>query len=330
MARIEKYLPAASKVAIQRPGHAAEWYTTRKDVALPEQPTYAECPLTGGEVCTLLQDGTRLYYHNRMARGRVVLDEGDLAPDAAETQFCLFHYDVPSGGDYPNPSPRLYPIGVRLTESAWLMRAGDVPYALMGEMQDNGCTVEVNRFDPSESARLLRQAVGTMQKELADAVARANEAMERATDGLAAAVEGADAPSPEEAERLFASRAKGIERRLALLQKQVGQAAERFGIRPQAVNLARLGETAAAIKTEMTERARVYRESIKALQAAGTVETQALAVAAAADLVPAEVIAGALEDAGNLEAAAELVAAFAPAADDGVYSLADLGDDEAA
>lgn len=334
MARIERYLPATAKIVIERPGHAAEHYTTRKDVTLPEQPTYAECPITGAELCTTLESGIRLYYHGRQTRGRVVLDDGDLAPDAADTQFCLFHYDVPSGGDYPNPSPKLYPIGVRLTESAWLMRAGDIPYNLMAEMQDNGCTVEVNRFDPAESARLLRQAVGRLHQDLADAVERANEAMERATDALAAAEPGAEGgPTPEEAQRQFASRAKGIERRLALLQKQIGEAAERFGIRPHAVNLERLGLTAAAIRTEMSERARVYRDGVAALAAAGTAETAALAAAAAQSQVPAEVMADALREAGNEAAADALQAAFAveaapqPAAeDDGTFSLADLAD----
>ncbi len=328
MARIERFLPAGSKVTIQQPNSAAEWYTTRKDVTTPESPVTTECPLTGTEVLTLVQDSVRLYYHSRMTRGRVILDEGDVAPDAAESQFCLMHYDVPSSGDFPNPSGRLYPIAVRLTESAWLMRTGDIPYALMAEMQDAGCTVEVNNFDKAESARLIRQAVGTLQKELADACERANEAMERATDCLAAQGTEANTRTPEEAERFFLNRSKAIERRLATLQKQVTESATRFGIRPQAINLTRLGETAQAVRTEMTERARLYKESQVALAALGTVDGTALATLAAQSQVPAEVMAGALEDAGNHEAAQALMAAFHPA-EETTFSLADV-DDEAA
>lgn len=330
MATIERFLPIGSKVAIQRQGQPAEWYTTIKEVTLPEQPVTTECPLTGAEVRTVLVESTRLFYHQRMSRGRVVLEQDDVTPEAAETQFCLFHYDCPANGEFPNPSGRLYPLAVRLTESAWLMRTGDIPYALMGEMQDAGCTVEVNRFDIAESGRLLRQAVGKLQEELADAVRRADEAMERATDTLAAQGTEANERSPEDAEKFYLSRCGSIQRRLTALQKQVAESSARFGIRPQAINLERLSAAAATIKSEMAERAAAYREGIKALEAAGTVETIALAKAAARDEVPAEVMAGALEDAGDEAGAARLQAAFAVPAEAETFSLADLGDDEAA
>ena len=239
--------------------------------------------------------------------------EGDVDEKVFDEQFSLFHYDVPTRNGYANPSNRLYPIAVRLTESAWMMRTSDIPYQLMAEMRDNGCSVEVNKFDKSESRRLIHQAVARLQEELAAAVVRAQASHNLAERTLNAATEGENPSTPEEAEKAHLRQAKAIEKRLTLLASQITKAASRFGINEQAVNINRLNATAAMIRDNMQERASAYIAAQVALRNLGTIDGTALARLAddnVAEKVPVYVIVDMLRESGDDENADRLQEAF--------------------
>jgi len=330
MARQEKYLPPGSKLVIKQPNQPAAWYTTKKEIILEIAPVEAPCPITNDPVMTATAHGLPIWFQARMVRSRIVLAEGDVDAAVFNEQFSLYHYDCPVINNYKNPSDRLYPIAVRLTESAWMMRTSDIPYELMAEMQDNGCAVEVNKFDKSESRRLIHQAVAKLQEELAAAVARAEVSRVRAERALEAEpTEGEDATTPEEAEKACLKQAAAIEKRLTLLAGQITKAAARFGIREQAVNIGRLGTAAATISANMKERAAAYVSAQKVLRESNTATGLALANAArdgTEDKVPAYVLADALREVGDEEGADRLQEAFKE--DDGVFSLAGAGVDE--
>lgn len=327
MARQEKYLPAGSRLIIKQPNQPAQWYTTKKEIVLETTPVDATCPLTGEPVVTATAHGLPIWFQARMVRSRIVLADGDVDDAVFNEQFSLYHYDVPQARNYPNPSNRLYPIAVRLTESAWMMRTSDIPYELMAEMQDHGCAVEVNKFDKAESRRLIHQAVGKLQEELAAAVARAEASRVRAERALETEpTDGEDVTTPEEAEKACLKQAQAIEKRLTLLASQITKAAARFGIREQAVNINRLGATAATISATMKERAAAYVAAQKALREANTTTGTALANGArdgAENKVPAYVLADALREEGHEDEANRLQEAFAE--DDGTFSLTGVG-----
>ncbi len=330
MARTEKYLPQGSKLVIRAGQTPAAWYETKKEVILTTTPVETDCPITGERVVTATEQKVQIWFQPRMIRSRVVLEDGDVDEATFNEQFCLFHYDVPTAGGYANPSSKLYPIAVRLTESAWMMRVSDIPYSLMADMQDNGCSVEVNNFDQKESRRLIHQAVAKLQEELAEAVKRANASRDRAEAALEASqnpAEGEAAVSPEEAERRYTRQAEAIEKRLTLLAAQLGKAATRFGINERAVNINRLGATASAIGFAMRERAQAYASSARILAQQTDATSQALAQASQQDAVPAYAMADAMREAGEDEAADRLQKAFDESEPE-TFSLAGVGDEE--
>lgn len=330
MARKEQYLPTGSKLVCRNGQKPAEWYTTKKEIILTIAPVEATCPITNEPVVTATAHGLPIWFQARMVRSRIVLEDGDVDTKTFDEQFSLMHYDISVRSQFTNPSNRLYPIAVRLTESAWMMRTSDIPYQLMAEIQDAGCTVEVNKFDKSESRRLIHQAVAKLQEELAATVSRAQTSARLAERNLEAATEGEDAITPEEAEKAHLRQAQAIEKRLTVLAGQITKAASRFGINEQAVNIARLGNTAATISANMRERAAAYSAAQKALAAAGTDTTTALARAAtdnATEKVPVYVMADALRESGEDEAADRLQEAFKE--DEDTFSLVGAGADDA-
>lgn len=330
MARNEKYLPAGSKLVIKQVNQPAAWYTTKKEIVLEIAPVDAVCPITNEPVVTATAHGLPIWFQARMVRSRIVLAEGDVDDAVFNEQFSLMHYDITVRSEFTNPSNRLYPIAVRLTESAWMMRTTDIPYQLMAEIQDAGCAVEVNKFDKAESRRLIHQAVAKLQEELAAAVARAEASRVRAERALETEpADGEDAATPEEAEKACLKQAQAIEKRLTLLAADIRMAAPRFGIREQAVNINRLGTAAATISATMRERAAAYVAAQKALRESNTATGVALANAArdgAENKVPVYVMADALREADDEKGADRLQEAFAK--DDHTFSLAGAGADE--
>lgn len=326
MARTEKFLPAKSKLVV-RSKAPATWYTTKDEVVLATDPVAAICPLTGEEVVTYCHKGVEIWFQPRMIRSRVVLEEGDVTATAFEESISLFDYDV-HGTDYPNPSNRLYAIGVRMTESVWMMRTSDIPYNLMAEMQDAGCTVDVTLLDRSEVRRKVHRAVAKLHQELAEAVERANRAMDDAIHNLEHGIDGkGQEVDADTARKNYDRQAAAIEKRLNTLQAQLQQSSAKFGINEQAVNIGRLGTAARTLRSQMAERAHGYAIARQALAAIPDAGAQALAAAAAADQVPHYVLADALAEAGDEAAAAALQAAFAETAE--TFSLVGVADDEA-
>lgn len=325
MARTEKYLPQGSRLVIRAGERPAAWYETKKEVILTTTPVETECPITGDPVVTATEQKVQIWFQPRMVRSRVVLEAGDVDESTFGEQFSLLHYDIKQASGFPNPSAKLYPIGVRLTESAWIIRTSDTPYNLMAKIQDAGCKIEANKFDVSESRRLIHQAVAQLQEELAAAVQRNNECMEEASRNLEAGVDSKGREvDPEVGQQNYLRLAQNIEKRLTLLAADIKKAAQRFGINEQAVNINRLGTTAAALGQEMRQRAAAYAEATNALRAIGTAEATALANAAEADQTTHYAMSDMLRENGNDGLADKINAAFGETE---TFSLADLGDE---
>jgi hypothetical protein len=205
-------------------------------------------------------------------------------------QACLLIYDIPERSAVRNPSPRLRSMAVRVNLSCWVIREGDIPYALLNEMAAGGATWHVVRFDAGEGVKLVGMAVEAIKRDIRDAMRRAN----RSVDAVELLAGGAADPS--EAKRVYAERVRPVVRRLNRLLADVGRAAERFGIDPSAVSLADAHAAVGALQAGMLARARAYGAAAEQVLALGD---PAMAGAAAADLVPAGILADDIDDRGG-------------------------------
>src|SRR5687767_14905134 len=134
-------------------------------------------------------------------------------------QACLLIYDIPERSSVPNPSRRLRPIAVRVNLSCWVIREGDIPYALLHEMAAGGAMWHVVRFDASEGPKLVGMAVEAMKRDIRDAMQRANRSAEVAGRRMETTQE-----TPSEARRRFAVQSRPIIRRLTRLLSDVQKA----------------------------------------------------------------------------------------------------------
>ncbi len=206
-------------------------------------------------------------------------------------QACLLIYDIPERSSVPNPSRRLRPMAVRVNLSCWVIREGDIPYSLLHEMATGGATWHVVRFDASEGAKLVGMAVASLKRDIRDAMRRANQSVSAASRSL-----DPTADNPTEAKRRYAERARPIVRRLVKLLSDVQKAAERFGIDRATLSLTDAMAGVNSLQAGMLARARAYSEAIEQVRTLGD---SAMANAAAADLVPAGILADDIDDRGG-------------------------------
>lgn len=319
MARTETFIAAKSRVVIRQPGKASQWYETRKEIVVDVTRLVEDtCPMSGDPVARWDEKGIFVYFPARILRSNLILEEGDVNPAVLEEQFSLFHYDVPKNGEFPNPSNRLYPIAVRLTESCWIVKSHDtVILPLMAEMQDAGCKVRMHKFDKSESRALLCEAIEELRVVVAQKVASANASCANA----AAQLDGSDEEGLGEvaARKRYESRIKAIERSLTTLTDDINKAAERFGISTRTVNLSHLSTVAKKTRVSAAEKAKAYVHGVQHLLMTGTTTGAALAATAMSVGIPTHVMADALRDDGDDAAADVVQGAFK----DNEYSLAD-------
>jgi hypothetical protein len=211
-----------------------------------------------------------------------------MSESSTNLSACLLIYDIPERSSVRNPSRRLRSVAVRVNLSCWVIREGDIPYALLNEMALGGATWHVVRFDAGESVKLVGMAVEAIKRDIRDAMRRANRSADAAGRRLDNSTD-----DPSEAKRRFAERARPIIRRLNRLLADVKQAAERFGIDPNAISLADAHASVSALQAGMLSRAKAYGEAVEQIRLLGD---SAMARAAAADLVPIGILADDIDD----------------------------------
>lgn len=199
---------------------------------------------------------------------------------------CLLIYDIPESSSVRNPSGELRRRAVRINLSCWVICEQDIPYYLLNEMQIGGATWHVVRFDPREGENLLRMAIESLKRDLKTAVKRAKTARWRAGEQLET---NADLTKYERQARV-------IVRRVKKMLDSAREAANRFGIGEDTINLAHSVNAIDAIKTSMKERARQYAETAATLRQVGD---EAMAQAVQSDQIPAGVVADRIDDAGE-------------------------------
>lgn len=334
MATTERFLAAKSRIVLKPKNSPAMWYELKKDVIVAGEPGHGQCPITGKRVRFVNESGFLLYFPENIVRERLVVADGDINDEfAARFRPVLFTYDIPDASDYPNPSGVLRRYAVRLNLSCWLMDAGDIPNAMIGEMLDANCDPHTFRFDPADSKKLLTVAVAKLSREIDMAVRSAARSAQNAASQLATAT-ATTGMSAEDAHARYEKRAAAVNARLDVLKGDLAAAAERLGINPEAIKLDRLALAGNELRDEMATRARAYLDAARAAEATGTDTGRAIAAAIRSDTMDPMVAADFLDENGG--DGSDLRAAFDTAPkpepvlpatdDDGTYSL-DTGDD---
>ncbi len=141
---------------------------------------------------------------------------------------CLLIYDIPEASDAPNPSPWLRRRAVRINLSCWVVPEANIPYMRLKELEKEGATVHIVPFADHGIEKILSLVRSAIQKEIAEATARAEESMQKAEKKLASEDDDAYADL-----RAFRKRADAARTRTAELINDLDQARRLFGIRAE-------------------------------------------------------------------------------------------------
>lgn len=237
--------------------------------------------------------------------------------DGTDLRCVLLSYDIPTRSGIANPSGRLTRLGFRHQLSSWIMPEGSVPYNLVHELQQEGAKVDIVRFDASEGPRLVRMALDAIRRDIAAQVKRCEANLEKArTNHLeldADLIENVSAR--EEGLENYELRAGAICERLEQMIDDSEAAIQQFGLAPERLQIGDARVAFEAFQVGIAARAAAYAGATQALRKLAK-ETQdptlsALANAAAADALPAEVATDALREHGDDAGADTLQAAFA-------------------
>lgn len=348
MARIETFLAVGTKLAVRRPNTQPQWYTTVKEVVFdPKTAEAVACPMltrtrTGAytTVSRIVHQGVEVFFTPAAAQTRLVMEAGDVDPNAFKQVYSTFQYDIPEGPNgpvYANPSGWLRHIAVRDGWSGWLIKKGAISLARQFEMRTAGCRITIRDFAEYETANIVKDLVRSLHDEALVLVNSVAERRQRAEEALASAQE--DGLTEEQARKRYENAMKAITKETEDKVRAMNEASKSFGITGASSFVGLADVTAIVLKnrTDMAARARTYRQAAVALAAVGTVEATALSnqmMDVTAGDIPVEVVADMLIDAGLEQEADALAAAHQTGAhgatvhgvsDDDTFSLDGTG-----
>lgn len=287
----QHYIPAGTSVLVTKADGEQVWYETKEEITLDGQQAQATCPRTGRAVYRVTHKGLEVFFAGESVAVREVEDTGDIDEKVVSgLRFCMLQYDIPVNAEFDNPSGFLRRIGVRTTQSVWIIPEGSIPYPLLARMTEAKVAWHVFKFDASEGKNLAERALATLRQEIADHVARSRASREAAEAQLEATTDSA-----ERAEARFTRRAESIKERYETLVEDFKVAAARFGIREGALNLREANNAVQVITASMEERARLYLQAARTARELGSTG-DALAKGAEEGAVPAGVLADYIEE----------------------------------
>ena len=205
---------------------------------------------------------------------------------------------------FPNPSPILQRIGVRVDGSVWVIPTHLLPFHLMEEM-DN--TVGVDRNDVPFADAAAENLIDKARKYLNKVSLEAVNAVQDAANLEYDPEEWDDKGGRNAFEAHKASRINAIARQKEKDLADYKNAAAGFGIALEDLDLDGRHGHIRTIRLMSRNRAKVYVEAAKRLRKAGQA---ALADAADSDQLPPYMLADLLRDNGDDETADEIQEAF--------------------
>ena len=302
---VQQYIPSGMKLVVVR-GDNAEWYTTKKEIPLADGAGEdARCPLTEGDVKTVVASGFRVYYHPSQVRFRNV--EAEKAVAACRPVMLV--YDIPSRSPAANPSGRLRRLGVRVNLSCWVMPEANVPYSLLHGLATQGVRWHVTPYHPNAAGAIVDMVIGSLRRELADTLARAEETQANSEAKLTA--EDNDDSTYTRCKKLRDA-ADGITKRIKTLTDDLLAGAKALGVPASVIDVAGAATAARKLRDAMHERAALYARAGTAARKLGSTGV-ALANAVAADAIHGGIVGDFLMESDDAETAAlgeQVVGAF--------------------
>lgn len=104
----------------------------------------------------------------------------------------MLQYDLPEEKKIPNPSSKLRRVGFRSSQSCWIIRSDDVPWARLNEMREMGAIVDCFPIEIDEE-NLVKMAVRCLTEEVKKLEKSLQRSITKADTKLASDVEGESA-----------------------------------------------------------------------------------------------------------------------------------------
>lgn len=322
-----RYLPSRSRIAMRDARGETRWYNTREEVPVPDGDLLVTTdPFGRPGVNTIDYKGFTLFFKPEQVRVRMTKDQVNTA---RQLNLYTLDYDVPHRlpdvvpEGFLRPHQFMHSLGVRSSESAWVLPKHLIPHARIDQIFEVGGICSYKKIDPSEIENTLNQMIQMAQKELA-AFAESSAAAEAAAAEarLDNAPEDADR---EEAAKAYRTRAMNTIRKNQKLLGELEEVCKRFGIDSAVTSdWEKAKATQTTIATTVREKAKRFAAAVRELREIGP-EGAAMAAAMEAGQVDPTIAADMLQDADRTQTAEALRDAFNEAAAkteaDGTYSL---------
>lgn len=218
-------------------------------------------------------------------------------------QLSLLNYYIPAGAKVASPCPVLYPRAIHLDGSNWIIKSSLIPWNTMNNIVEAGGRFWTYKFDASEQQNLMRDAIGSIQNEIAQAKIRLNKSLE--------GIEAKDAEDGEicgwKERQKRANDRRGAVKRLTELLKKLELASREYGINVQGgIQSAR--KLASDLTHANFSRAALVADLAQQAQHCGGEGAAGMAQAARLDEVPVAILADYVEvHGGNADAVRQIV-----------------------
>lgn len=316
---VQRFLPAGQRLVVQKPDGSHTWHVLREDVIITKSsPT--RCPRTNLRVAVCEHKGFQVFHLDEQVRTRDVPEDTQIDWDkVGKMRACLLIYDIPERAEINNPSGALRRVGIRANLSCWIIPEDAIPYGLLNTLTEAGASWHTVPFAPEAGKALITIAIQSMKKELQDSINRARRSQAQA------ATQYEESGESEKAREYYVRRAEGITARVNELIEDFRQAAARFGIRGDALNLDEAASTVNLIGVAMHERASNFARAAEIARTQGSSTSQAIlaGIEATGDNSPVVMgaLADSLQDDGCDTEAEALRNAFIPQTDEDTFSL---------
>lgn len=288
-------IPQGSTVVLRDSKGESRWYNqTKQDIPVNGEPKDATCPLRNQPVKTVTHMGWEIFFLR--AQMTVSLSAKQIQ-DAKNLELYALDYDIPTAAfnrsGMVHPSTFFHSIGIRSTESCWIIPKGKIPYTYLNELTKIGATWRVKKYDSSEAASLINDAILSLESQMKEAVKRAEKSLTDAVVTLEATPAEDD---PIAAREKYLKHVKVVQKRYDEKVEKLKISASVLSIELRFMGIEKASSYMQTMAISMQNRARVYADAAVAARAVGTAEGNAIAAAVEANTMDPGALADYLDE----------------------------------
>lgn len=318
-------IPVGSTVVLRDSAGNSRWYNqTKQEIPINGEPKDATCPLRNQPVKTVTHMGWEIFF---LRSQMMVVLTAKQKQDVANLELYAVDYDINmrrfNGSNLEHPSTFFHRIGVRSTESCWIIPKGKIPYTYLNELTKIGATWRVKKYDSSEAVSLMNDAILSLESQVKEAVARAEKSLADAATKMESTPADED---PVKAREAYIKYVKLVKERHEKKIQNLKTSASVLNIDIRYMGLDKAATYMTMMAVSMENRARVYADAAIAARAVGTAEGNAIAEAVEANTMDPGALADYLDE--QEDGSGEAVRSAFIGGGDNEYSL--TGDEDAA